>query len=85
MKSNKEVIEKLVEYYLKQDPERVARLCANFAVDLNRFLYIDYLDKDERDEFLLRMTYNVSNIHNLVREDDEQEIDLRHWPSKSDV
>ncbi len=74
--TNKEVVDKLQLYYLTQDPKMVARICANFALDLNRFLNIDDLDDDEKEDFLRRISFNVGEIYKFVRGED---LDLRHW------
>ena len=79
--TNKEVIDKLQAFYLTQDPEKVARICANFAVDLNRFLHVDDLDDDEKEDFLGRIAFNVGEIYKFSRGED---LDIRHWKDEDE-
>lgn len=64
--TNKEVIDKLVIYFLQQDPQLVARMCANLFVDVNRFFNIDQLSVGERDHLRLRTQANIDVINDYL-------------------
>lgn len=63
---NKKVIDKLQNYFLKQDPKIISRLCGNFAIDLNRFLNIEYLDQDEKYNLIYRTQQNMIMISDFM-------------------
>lgn len=85
--NNKEVVDKLQEYYLTQDIQTVTRLCANFAIDINRFYYFEKLSIEEKFNLIQRTKHNL-NINLKVIEgkavdkeltlsyDDEEENEL---------
>jgi hypothetical protein len=73
--SNKEVMDKLVEHFLKHDPKKIARLCASFLLDINRIGAADQLTKEERRELKERMEFNLSQLY-LFLESDNKDMDL---------
>ena len=68
MKTNKEIIDKLVEYYLKQDPRIVARLLANCQIDLNRWINMGNLDLDEKMSLVKRTRLNMEEMFRFLNE-----------------
>jgi len=64
---NFEVIEKMSEYLLKQDPNTVCTLCAGLMVDIHRFIYIDKLPEDEAERLMQRSYRNVSQLHEFIK------------------
>lgn len=74
--TNKEVIDKLQQYFLKQDAKVVARMLANQIIDLNRLWGIESLDKDERLSLTERMGHNLKEFHKLIRSEDGKEETL---------
>ena len=64
---NKIFLDKLQKYFMTQDREIVAQLCANFALDLSRFLYIEDMEKKDKDHLIHRTKNNVSNMYALYK------------------
>jgi hypothetical protein len=74
---NKDVVNKLVTYYLNQsDTKLLARVCANFAIDLNRFLHFDELTEEEKSHLLRRTQSNMSQIYDFIRTGCTGEIEI---------
>lgn len=63
---NKEVIDKLQEFYLKQDPKLVARALASCMIDYNRLVNYDKLGKNEKFNFDLRVRSNADTLRKFV-------------------
>lgn len=66
MITNYDAIEAFKKFLLTQNPEVVAHVCANFAVDLNRFLHINELDEDEAKDLIDRTTKTCSDLLHYV-------------------
>jgi hypothetical protein len=64
---NKEVADKLVEYFLTQDPKIVARVAANSIIDLNRVFYMSKLSNEELKSLFIRMDRNTKALANFVQ------------------
>ncbi len=69
MKTNKEIVDALQEYFLQQDPKIVARLLANFFIDFNRLVNIDKLPEMEKFWLRRRIQHNVDQLHKFVKGD----------------
>ncbi len=67
MVSNKEVIHKLQQYFLQQDPAIVARLLAATMIDLHRFNNLDSLDNEETDSLFRRSALNSLQLIEFVK------------------
>ncbi len=78
--NNKAVIEKLQQYYLTQDPKVVARLCANFLIDINRFFNIDNLSHEEEEHLLYRTERNMSQVHSFLKTGNMDDLELINIP-----
>jgi hypothetical protein len=76
MMENKEVINKLREYFLRNDPEKVAHLCANFMIDLNRFLNINNLSQEERVRLIDRTILNMDQLRDFMESGNEDALEL---------
>jgi len=81
----KEVISKLQKYFLKQDRKTLARLCAIFAADLDKFINIADLSKQERDIFLERVYLNKKEISRFIKGDGEAEFQFDCVQSESEA
>lgn len=58
--TNKEVVDKLQSYYLTQDTVTIARLCANYAIDINRFYNFEHLSIEEKFKLIQITKYNLN-------------------------
>lgn len=67
---NKEVVQKLIEYYRKQDIEVVYRTLANCQIDYNRLDTIEHLAQEERTMLLTRIKFNAVALRKFIREGD---------------
>lgn len=65
MKTNKQVIDELQEYYLKQDPKVIARALANMMIDMNRIHYLELLSSYEKKALNLELNKILINLINL--------------------
>lgn len=68
MKTNKEIIDALQEYYLKQDPDVIARALAALMIDLNRIMCSESLPKDEKNNLIIRMNANRNELLKFINE-----------------
>jgi hypothetical protein len=69
MKTNKEVIDKLTEYFLEQDPKIVARSLANMMIDLNRIRNFRELCPDDIYCLSDRINKNLDSLHRFIDND----------------
>lgn len=67
---NKEVVQKLIEYYRKQDIEVIYRTLANCQIDYNRLDAIELLPQEERTMLLTRIKFNAVALRKFIREGD---------------
>lgn len=65
--TNKELIAKLVDYYLKQPPEIVARALAGTMIDICRVRSLDKLPETEVASLLERIDKNASELHKFAK------------------
>jgi hypothetical protein len=63
---NKQVIQKLVDYYVTQDPAMVARALANALVDFNRFANLPHLPDEERECLFARLKANCDELQDFI-------------------
>ena len=75
--SNKEVIEKLTEYFLESDPKVVARTLAGLMIDLNRISNYESLELDEQKNLLDRMALNYQQLHDFVENGPRSKLQYR--------
>ena len=68
--TNKEIIDKLIAYYRKQDIEVIYRMLANAQIDYNRLDMFDMLDKEEKALLLTRIGFNARALRKFVKEGD---------------
>lgn len=64
--TNKEVIDQLQDYFLKQDPKDVARLLANMMIDMHRVATVCSLPEDEQESLSTRIQINSSTLQEFV-------------------
>jgi coenzyme F420-reducing hydrogenase delta subunit len=76
LKTNKEIIYLLQEYYLKQDPKIIARCLANMMIDLNRLQHFSYLSSNEAISLMVRMEKNAEQISKFIANPDTEELEL---------
>lgn len=62
MKTNKKLIEELVEYFSKQDQKIVCRFLANAMIDLHRIRNISTLPAKELESLLFRIEHNSDEL-----------------------
>lgn len=66
MKTNKELVEKLIEYYLTQDPKEVAKALAYYQIDFNRIYHSEDLPESELHSLAFRIKANVDQLIEFV-------------------
>lgn len=77
---NKEVSQKLQRAFLKQPPARIAKLCANFLMDINKFYCLKQLSEEEKKHFLERIELNISELYKFVlSKEDDLELKIHSW------
>lgn len=64
--TNKEIIQKLTKYFLKENPEKIARLLANMIIDMNRIVYLDDLPSNEQQSLFERMKANSDELNDFI-------------------
>ncbi len=76
--SNKEVIDKLVDYFVKQNPKIVARLLANYMIDLNRVCNLNSLSDSENELLLDRLQTNCLSLQKFIEEGPKGDLTYGH-------
>ena len=66
MKTNKEVIDKLQEYFLTQDPKVVCRILANIMIDVRRIHWSHNLPEDELERLVERIKKNSEQLKDFI-------------------
>jgi hypothetical protein len=66
MTTNKEVIDKLMDYFLKQDPKIIVRALANFLLDFNRIENWDAIPPDEYIRLVERISLNSKSLREFI-------------------
>jgi len=64
--SNKEVIQKLTQYFMNQDKSLVCRLLANAMIDYNRIYNSDILPDDELENLNFRIRQNSNELKKFI-------------------
>ncbi len=82
METNKEVIDALQEYFLKQDRKKIARALANCMIDIQRFVNFDSLPEHEASLLITRAVANSKEIIDFVKEKKHHVLKL--WEVSSD-
>lgn len=65
--TNKELLDKLQEYYLTQDPKTVARCLANCMLDIMRTFCFLELHPDERRSLVERNFQNNRQLQQFIK------------------
>lgn len=78
MKTNKEVSDKLTEYFLTQDPEVVARILAANMIDLNRLYHFELLEDDERENLFRRLDHNIGQLEEFIKNGPMSDLKATH-------
>lgn len=68
MKTNKEVIDALIEYFLKQPPEVIARGLANSMIDIQRLYLFSECTNEEKKSLLYRTDQNIRALKKFVKD-----------------
>jgi hypothetical protein len=66
MLTNKEVIDRLVEYLYCQERGALCRALANFMIDLQRVNNINHLPEDEKKNLLIRIRKNSETLQEFI-------------------
>lgn len=67
MKTNKEIIEALTEYFMTQDPKIIARSLASFSIDFTRIDEMKKLPASEKICLLKRIKANANQVRKFVK------------------
>lgn len=65
--SNKEVVQALVRYFLKQEKEALAENLAHCMLDFHRLATWDHLSEKEKLNFKARMMMNDSSLIDFIK------------------
>lgn len=68
MKTNKEVINALQEFFLKQDPKDIARALAACMIDFQRMVNFEKLGSEEKACLQARLLVNVEELQRFAKE-----------------
>lgn len=82
-KTNKELINELQDFFLKQDPSIIARILAGMMIDMNRIMSMDTLGKNEKDCLLVRMEANRNELVRFAKEGPRNEKPLKYFNIES--
>jgi hypothetical protein len=75
---NKELVEKLIEFFRTQDIELIYRLLANCMIDNNRWLNLNEFSTQERRSFIQRMKINDNEITKFAKYGPDKNIVLHY-------
>ncbi len=67
MKTNKEVIDALQDYFLKQDPKDIARVLAATLIDINRIRNYESLEYEEQQCLQFRLDHNLEELRKFIK------------------
>ena len=73
MKTNKEVADKLTEYFKTKDINTISRMLANCFVDLNRFINFQHLNEEDKDILWTRIHHNMSQVNQFLASGNNEE------------
>lgn len=76
MKSNKEIIDKLVEYFMTQDKLSLSVIVANYMIDFNRIFYLHKLDESEKINLQFRIEMIVKQLDSFVKNGPQGDIKI---------
>lgn len=82
--TNKEMIEKLTNYFMSQDSLLVANSCAHLIIDLNRFYNFNDLSENERNDLFERVSYNLSEAVKAATSTNPSDLKLIYSPLKEE-
>ncbi|HMG13869.1 MAG TPA: hypothetical protein VK590_00410 [Saprospiraceae bacterium] len=82
--NNKEVIKRLTEYFLKQDPKDIAKALSACMIDFNRLMHADSLGEIERANLFMRVRLNVEELQRFLANPDNDEFSLINKDSLDD-
>jgi len=74
MKTNKEIIKELTDYFMKQPQELVCKMLAGTLVDLNRLKNIDQLEVNEKLSVLFRLEHNLDQLHEFIENGSRKDL-----------
>lgn len=77
--TNKEIIDKLQAYYLKQDPKEVARVLAALTIDISRFATFNDLDDEAKASLIYRTNLNHNQLVKFIKDGDEKPMKYTKW------
>jgi hypothetical protein len=70
MKSNKEVIDKLTEFFTKKCDRNIVSHClASMMIDMRRIRHINDITEGEQESLHLRMIQNDFELENFIEKD----------------
>ena len=81
MKTNKQVIAELTEYFLTQDPRVIAKACAANMIDIMRMWEFQTLPPDEQKSLMDRIYLNVEALKKFAKEGPDGNLQLHNMDS----
>lgn len=73
---NKEIIKKLTDYYLTQDPKIVARALANCIIDIHRIVHYHELPESKAISLNARLLLNSASFDKFILEGCDEDMKL---------
>lgn len=64
---NKELIDRLQAYFLTQDPNVVARILANYMIDMHRLCCVWEIPEEEQENLACRMSINSEKLQDFAK------------------
>lgn len=82
MKTNKQVIAELTEYFLTQDPKVIAKACAATMIDVMRMWEFDKLTIPEKKSLMDRVYLNVEALRKFSENGPDGQLQLHNMESE---
>lgn len=75
-KKNIEIILKLTQYFMKQPQDQTSKMLACMMIDLNRIVNCKQLGKDELENLIWRIHWNIDQINYFIINEDAMDLKL---------
>lgn len=80
-KTNKEVIQELMKYFMQQPHEQTCKMLACFMIDLNRIIHYKQLGKDELASLQLRVKWNLDQLQKFIKDGPDGDLKIENLDS----
>jgi hypothetical protein len=83
-KSNKEVIDSLVEYFLTQDHKIICKALAGMIIDQNRIHHLEDLNAEDTDRLFERIKLNSERLERFILNGPVGDVTCGSLPDKGE-